>query len=307
MSYPLVTIGIPTFNQEKYISEAIESALEQDYPNLEIAVADDCSTDDTADIAGKYLRDPRFKYFRNSCNVGRVGNYKKLLYVYARGEWYLNLDGDDFLVDTNFISTAIECISQNKQLVLFQSTHFREDNLGSRTLKTFPQTQPLTIVDGKDFLINYPEKMGVQHLAAVYNRKKAMEIDFYRSDTLRSDSESILRLALKGQVAFYNKPVGVWRDHGNNETWLLNEQTLSKEKGVFDDIAKEASGIIEHRKLSKWLKKVKENIDLYYMDSCMAQKPLFPNCKFFIEHFRPRLSYLRLFLKHLLHSFRFSK
>jgi len=302
MPCPLVTIGIPTFNQEKYISEAIESALAQHYPNLEVVVADDGSTDNTAPIASKYLSDPRFKYYRNPCNAGRVGNYKKLLYEFAGGEWYLNLDGDDFLVDTNFISTAIECISQNKQLVLFQSTHFREDNLGSRTLKTFPQTQLLTIVDGKDFLINYPEKMGVQHLGAVYNRKKAMEIDFYRSDTLRSDSESILRLALKGQVAFYNKPVGVWRDHGNNETWLLNEQTLSKEKAVFDAVAADASGIISPGVLKKWVKKVRENIDLYYLDSYLARKPFPSNFKFLARHFHLRLAYFRLFFKHLYHG-----
>jgi len=306
--YPkLVTIGIPTYNQEKYIQQAIETALAQDYPNLQVVVADDCSTDNTASIAGKYLSELRFKYFRNACNVGRVSNYKKLLYEYAEGEWYLNLDGDDFLTDNSFIKTAIDCISHNSEVVLFQGTHFREDNAGNKIEKAFPQTQLIIFVDGKDFLINYPEKMGVQHLAALYDRKKAMEIDFYRSDTLRSDSESILRLALKGQVAFYNKAVGVWRDHGNNETWLLNEQTLSKEKSVFDAVAREASGIIPSGTLGKWVKKVKENIDLYYLDSYMDQKPLFSNFKFFVEHFHLRLPYFKLFLKHLFHSLRFTK
>jgi glycosyltransferase involved in cell wall biosynthesis len=307
MLLPLVSIGIPTFNQENYISEAIESALSQDYPNLEVVVADDISTDSTANIASRYLNDPRFKYFKNSYNLGRVGNYKTLLYEYAQGDWYVNLDGDDFLVDKSFIATGIECISRNKDVVLFQATQFKEDNAGNKIRKSFPSTHLLTIVEGKDFLLNYPEKMGVQHLAALYNRKKAIEIDFYRSNSLRSDSESILRLALKGQVAFYNKPVGVWRDHGVNETWLLNEQTLSKEKAVFDAVAKEASGVIETGKLKKWVKKVKENIDLYYMDSCMAQKPLFSNFKFFAGHFQLRLSYLRLFFKHLYNSLRFTK
>jgi len=307
MSYPLVTIGVPTFNQEKFIQEAIESALAQDYPNLEVVVADDCSTDNTAEIAGKYLSDPRFKYYRNSCNLGRVGNYRKSLYEYAQGDWYLNLDGDDFLIDNYFIKTAIDCLLQNKETVLFQSTFFSEDILGNKKQKTFPKTPLLTILDGKDFLINYPEKFGVQHLAALYNRKKAMETDFYRSDTLRSDSESILRLALKGKVAFYNKPVGVWRDHGNNETWLLNEENLSKEKAVFDAIANEASYYIPSRTLRKWVRKVKENVDIYYLESYLTQKPIFLNLKYFFEHFHPRLPYFRLFLKHLLISFRFKK
>ena len=302
MSYPLVTIGIPTYNQENYIQQAIESALAQDYSNLEVVVADDYSTDNTANIVSEYLNDIRFKYFKNSYNLGRVGNYKKLLYEYAQGDWYLNHDGDDFLVDNSFISTGIECIWGNKDIVLFQATHFREDNAGNRIQKSFPPTQLLTIVEGKDFLLNYPEKMGVQHLGAVYNRKKAMEIDFYRSDTLRSDSESILRLALKGQVAFYNKPVGVWRDHGNNETWLLNEQTLSKEKAVFDAVAADASGIISPGVLKKWVKKVRENIDLYYLDSYLARNTFPSNFKFLARHFHLRLAYFRLFFKHLYHG-----
>jgi len=307
MSYPLVTIGIPTYNQENYIQQAIESALAQDYSNLEVVVADDYSTDNTANIVSEYLNDIRFKYFKNSYNLGRVGNYKKLLYEYAQGDWYLNHDGDDFLVDNSFISTGIECIWGNKDIVLFQATHFREDNAGNRIQKSFPPTQLLTIVEGKDFLLNYPEKMGVQHLAALYDRKKAMELDFYRSDSLRSDSESILRLALKGKVAFYNKAVGVWRDHGVNETWLLTEQTLTKEKAVFDAVASEASGFIKSETLQKWVKKVKENVDLYYIDSYMTQKPLFSNFKFFAGHFHLRLSYLRLFFKHLYNSLRFTK
>ncbi len=129
-----------------------------------------------------------------------------------------------------------------------------------------------------------------------------MEIDFYRSDTLRSDSESILRLALKGQVAFYNKPVGVWRDHGKNETWLLSEQTLSKEKAVFDAVATEASGIILPLTLKKWVKKVRENIDLYYLDSCLTQKPFLSNFKFLARHFHLQPAYFRLLFKHLYHS-----
>jgi len=48
---PKVTIMIATYNQERFIGEAIESAMAQDYPNLEIVVCDDCSTDRTYEIA----------------------------------------------------------------------------------------------------------------------------------------------------------------------------------------------------------------------------------------------------------------
>ena len=53
--YPLVTFAILTFNQEKYIRQAVESALSQDYANLEIIVSDDCSSDKTIDIAARVV------------------------------------------------------------------------------------------------------------------------------------------------------------------------------------------------------------------------------------------------------------
>lgn len=53
--YPLVTFALLTFNQEKYIRQAVESALNQDYPNLEIIVSDDCSSDKTIDVAARVV------------------------------------------------------------------------------------------------------------------------------------------------------------------------------------------------------------------------------------------------------------
>ena len=62
----LVSIMIPTYNQEDYIGEAVESALRQDYSNLVVVVTDDCSTDKTGEIAIKYIPDHRFKYVKNA-------------------------------------------------------------------------------------------------------------------------------------------------------------------------------------------------------------------------------------------------
>ena len=51
---PRVSIMIPTYNQEGYIAQAIESAMGQDYSNLEIVVCDDCFTDHTYEVAKAY-------------------------------------------------------------------------------------------------------------------------------------------------------------------------------------------------------------------------------------------------------------
>ena len=53
---PAVSVLIPTYNQEKYIVQSVESALIQDYPNLEIIVSNDNSKDNTEALLQKYIR-----------------------------------------------------------------------------------------------------------------------------------------------------------------------------------------------------------------------------------------------------------
>jgi len=104
-----VSIQIPTYNQQQYISQAIDSVLMQDYPDLEVIVADDCSTDETEAIVRKY-KDIRVKYFKNEKNIGRVANYRKSLYDYCTGDWVVNLDGDDYFTSPTFISRGMNVI-----------------------------------------------------------------------------------------------------------------------------------------------------------------------------------------------------
>ncbi len=109
---PKVSVMIPTFNQAHLVGEAIESALAQTYENLEVIVADDASTDDTPEVVGDFTNDPRLSYYRNSTNLGRVANYHRTLYERATGDWVVNLDGDDYFTDQEYIYTAIQYIDK---------------------------------------------------------------------------------------------------------------------------------------------------------------------------------------------------
>ena len=71
--YPLVSICIPSFNNEKSISYTIDSILNQTYENIEIILIDNCSTDNTFNVMQKYL-DKNIKIYKNDENIGVVGN-----------------------------------------------------------------------------------------------------------------------------------------------------------------------------------------------------------------------------------------
>ena len=94
-SEPLVSIGMPVYNGEKYIRQALDSVLAQDYEHFELAISDNASRDGTAEICQEYAaRDRRVRYSCNPTNMGSIGNLNRVFEL-ARGEYFTWLAHDD--------------------------------------------------------------------------------------------------------------------------------------------------------------------------------------------------------------------
>ena len=93
----LVSVLIPVYNRETMIATALRSAMTQTYPNIEIIVVDNCSTDRTFEIVQEYARrDQRIRCFCNEKNLGPVRNWMRCL-EYSSGEYIKFLFSDDWL------------------------------------------------------------------------------------------------------------------------------------------------------------------------------------------------------------------
>ena len=119
-----VSILIPTFNRVDFLPRAVESALKQDYPDIEVIVSDNDSTEGTNDLVNKYINDGRFKYFRNPENLGMVRNWRKALYEYASGDFFMILSDDDYLVDDGYISKAVKLIKTEHDIIMVYANCF---------------------------------------------------------------------------------------------------------------------------------------------------------------------------------------
>jgi glycosyltransferase involved in cell wall biosynthesis len=103
---PLVTIGIPTYNRaDGFLKDAIESALAQTYPHIEIIVSDNCSSDDTSTLVRSYV-DPRLQYHRHASNIGPDNNFNFCLQQ-AKGDYFILLHDDD-LIDPDFVDACMQ-------------------------------------------------------------------------------------------------------------------------------------------------------------------------------------------------------
>jgi glycosyltransferase involved in cell wall biosynthesis len=97
MSSPSISILLPTYNYARFLPEAIESVLAQDWTDYELLISDDRSTDGSAAIIAAYAaRDPRIRFQLQPVNLGMVANWNWCL-SQARGEYVKFLFGDDRL------------------------------------------------------------------------------------------------------------------------------------------------------------------------------------------------------------------
>ncbi|WP_319589881.1 glycosyltransferase family 2 protein [uncultured Draconibacterium sp.] len=246
MKNKLVSILLPTYNQQQYLKNSIESALNQDYENIEIIIADDASTDHTKEIVSSYIKNtPKIKYFRNEYNLGRVANYHKALYEHANGDYVLNLDGDDQLIDNTFISDAVKLLNDKPNTKLLVAC--KQFSLHDKIIKTYHKVDKLiAVISGLEFVNGISKKYEFSHLTTLYNRKDALKLNFYRENIISTDKESLLRLALTGDIILYNKIVGQWNYIGTNDsknqsfydsttnlTWITNVYVILKTKTTY--------------------------------------------------------------------------
>jgi len=74
-NYPLVSVGMPIYNEERFIKETLESVLSQSYPNFEVVISDNCSSDSTPEIIARIAaRDNRVRIIRTNKTIISTAN-----------------------------------------------------------------------------------------------------------------------------------------------------------------------------------------------------------------------------------------
>lgn len=112
MKTPLISVGLLTYNHEKYISDALEGLLSQDYERIELIILDDASTDNTLQIIYQYMKRLQNKFIRvvdisNQINCGNIPHNCNCMIMEMRGDFYFEISGDDIILPSG-LSTMYE-------------------------------------------------------------------------------------------------------------------------------------------------------------------------------------------------------
>lgn len=133
---PKVSILIPVYNTEAYISESINSVLNQSYQDLELVIVDDCSTDDTYTICQQFAKmDQRIKLYRNEHNLGMMANWIHGI-GFCKGLYWGKLDADD-IWHPEILASNVKILDSDQQVGLVATNYICIDENG----KTVPGSQ----------------------------------------------------------------------------------------------------------------------------------------------------------------------
>lgn len=224
---PLVSIGLPVYNGENFLAEALDSLINQTYTNLEVIVSDNASTDRTQEICREYAaRDPRIRYLRNDENVGAARNYN-LLVDEATGPYFKWAAHDD-VVDPTLVAKSVAALEADSSYVLAYPLAVIIDEAGA-TVKTFPPLRDLDAASPAKRFIAHVCRRGV-HQHMVFGVVRTEQLRKTRLIGAFSSSDRVLNgeLALLGR--FYEIPEVLFfkRNHADAH-WKVHRQRRDRE------------------------------------------------------------------------------
>ncbi len=214
--HPLVSIIITSYNRSEWIIDAIESALKQNYSNIEIIISDNCSTDGTKSIVAKYLLNSKIKFYENESNIGMFLNFDNAIKSLANGKYFVILNSDDILINNSFISDCVDLVNLDSKLFLIKSksayftkksVNFQTYNVGNFYSKVFKS--------GSEAFLNYTGSEDLSWAGVFVNRNEFLKLNVFNSNNNNTyfDVVSNLQLMILGNVYFFDKISYLIRDH----------------------------------------------------------------------------------------------
>ncbi|MBV6541681.1 glycosyltransferase family 2 protein, partial [Ursidibacter maritimus] len=148
----LISVIMPAYNAESYISKAIESVLQQTYKNWELLIINDNSSDNTLNIIGSYLYENRIKVFNNHINLGPARS-RNIGLDHANGKYITFLDADDF-IDKEKFQVQLSFMKENKISMSHGNYIFcNNDGYKIKKVSTDIQVDYFSLLKGNQFKI----------------------------------------------------------------------------------------------------------------------------------------------------------
>jgi glycosyltransferase involved in cell wall biosynthesis len=221
MSHPAVSVLITAFNRENFLPEAIESVLNSSFSDFEIIVVDDCSTDQTLQVAQCWAEaDSRIKVYRNTVNLGDYPNRNKAA-SYASGKYLKYVDSDDKIY-SDALRTMVEAMES-----------YPEAGVGLCQNAPDGQAEKITILNTRDaYACHYFQKpiFFASPGQAIFRKSAFDAVGGFTEKRMVSDFEMWHKMTLRFSLLLLPQNLYWVRHHAGQEVALQNEYILDYEQ-----------------------------------------------------------------------------
>jgi len=229
---PLVSIVIPTYNYSTYVMTAIQSCLDQTYPNIEIIVGDDGSTDKTRELVEKNFGEKVMYIFQENSGVSAARN--KGMHQ-ARGEFLTFLDADDYLTPES-IELRMDIFRRYPDIGIVVGESYTK-NAGGDKLSYRPR-QKADIVGKRfheDLLL---KRLAFATCTALVRSSLAKQVEFPPHISNGEDIAYFTRIFFSTDGYYLARPTAVIVHHPDSQRYnieKIKKQNLDLVRTIFDD------------------------------------------------------------------------
>tara|TARA_R110000850_G_scaffold20864_5_gene61816 strand:+ start:46 stop:1008 length:963 start_codon:yes stop_codon:yes gene_type:complete len=224
---PNISVFIPLYNAEQYITSTVQSVLNQTWQDFEIIILEDCSTDKSYEIASEIAKkDDRIKLYRNEVNLGMLENWNKGIEL-CQQPYFVKLDADD-LWEVDFLEKSLAVLENYPEVGLVFSKYVLIDSAGNKVpnsewdLPEFANNKPFSGTElvkmGPGLMLSFPI---LRQGLSLMRREIFDEIGKYNylltPETLAStDTEFYFRLGAHYKIFCINEELYLYRIHNNS-------------------------------------------------------------------------------------------
>jgi glycosyltransferase involved in cell wall biosynthesis len=217
-----VSMGMPLFNADRYLEEAIRSLLGQTFDDFELIISDNASTDRTETICRDYAAtDPRIRYVRNSENVGFVRNQNRVIEL-ASGEYFLLTHGDDVRA-SEYLAATVRILEADDDVVIAHCKTRDIDEHG----RHLPREDPPLRFDSPNVRDRFVDVIRMDHLCEPdfgLTRTAVLGRTRLHGDYADSDRVLLAELALRGRFRYVPEYLFFRRAHAEQSTAIAPDR-----------------------------------------------------------------------------------
>lgn len=216
MNRPKISVLIPVYNGEHHLAECLESALAQDFRDLEILASDDGSTDGSPKIIQDFAaRDPRIRWWKNSRNLGLTANTNVCIRE-AKGEYLKFIHQDDLLLSPATVSKLAAALDENPRASLAAC---RQHLTGTNARPTIFSDRSGYFEGRKMIVASLEQNTNLigQPTLTMFRRQQAQR-GFDERFTGFMDFEMWCHLLEQGDFVYLSEELASWRVHEHHQT-----------------------------------------------------------------------------------------